>query len=91
MISFTSAISTSTDKSDTSRDNIIEGPNNPVFPLNGNTYYVGCLGPGCYDTIQEGINVAEDGDTVYVYDDFAPYYENVIVNKSIYLIGEDKK
>jgi parallel beta-helix repeat protein len=32
-----------------------------------------------------------DGDTVFVYNESSPYYERIIVNRSINLIGEDKK
>jgi len=39
-------------------------------------------------TIQEGINNATIGDTVYVYN--GTYYEHVIINKTITLIGENK-
>ncbi len=39
-------------------------------------------------TIQEGINNASSSDTIYVYPGF--YEENVIVNKKVDLIGEDK-
>ncbi len=41
-----------------------------------------------YNTIQEGIDNASSGDTVFVYN--GTYYENVVVNKTISLIGEDK-
>jgi len=41
-----------------------------------------------YQHIQDAINVATDGDTVFVY--AGTYYENVIMNKSIVLVGEDK-
>jgi parallel beta-helix repeat protein len=41
-----------------------------------------------YQHIQDGINAAEDGDAVYVFN--GSYYENVIVDKSIDLIGENK-
>ena len=58
--------------------------------VNGKTLYVGCLGPGCYDKIQDAINDTVDGDTVYVFDDGSPYYENIIVDNSISLIGENK-
>ena len=61
-----------------------------ILPLNGKTLYVGGSGPGNYTKIQEAIDDASDGDTVYVYDDSSPYYENLNVSKSIYLIGEDK-
>ena len=57
---------------------------------NGKTFYVGGNGTGNYTKIQDAIDNASDGDTVFVYDDNSPYYENVVVNKSINLIGEDK-
>jgi len=52
--------------------------------------YVGGSGPGNYTTIQEAIDDASDGDTVYVYNDSFPYYENIVIDKSISLIGEDR-
>jgi len=44
--------------------------------------------PDEYPTIQEAINNANEGDTVYV--KRGTYFENVIVNKTVSLIGEDK-
>jgi len=58
---------------------------------NGNTLYVGGSGEGNYSKIQDAIDNASEGDTVFVYDDSSPYYEHLIVNKSISLIGEDKE
>ena len=58
---------------------------------NGDTLYVGGTGPNNYTKIQDAINDSSDGDTVYVYDDSSPYYENVVVDKSINLIGEDSE
>ena len=58
--------------------------------VEGSTLYVGGSGPGNYTTIQEAINNANDGDTVFVFDDSSPYYENIVINKSINLIGENK-
>ncbi|UCF08538.1 MAG: right-handed parallel beta-helix repeat-containing protein [Thermoplasmata archaeon] len=52
------------------------------------THYVGGGGGGNHSTIQEGIDAAGFGDTVYVYS--GTYNENVIVNKSITLTGEDR-
>jgi parallel beta-helix repeat protein len=65
---------------------------NKPFILNSNetTLYVGGSGPGNYTKIQDAIDNATDGDTVFVYDDSSPYYENVVVDKSINLTGEDR-
>ena len=64
--------------------------NNTTKSKNGNTLYVGGSGPGNYTSIQDAIDDAVDGDTVFVYDDSSPYYETVKVDKSINLIGEDR-
>lgn len=56
----------------------------------GNWLYVGGNGPGNYSTIQSAIDDANDGDTVFVYDDSSPYYENIIIEKSITIRGENK-
>ncbi len=56
----------------------------------GNWLYVGGSGPRNYTAIQSAINDANDGDTLFVYADLSPYNENIIVNKSIRLLGEDK-
>ena len=61
----------------------------PTF-YDGNTLYVGGNGSGNYTKIQDAINDSSNGDTVFVYDDSSPYYENVVVDKSINLVGEDK-
>ena len=55
---------------------------------NGNILYVGGSGSGNYTHIQDAIDNASNGDTVFVYN--GTYYENVVVNKSINLIGEDR-
>jgi parallel beta-helix repeat protein len=52
--------------------------------------YVGGDGPGNYTKIQDAIENAQESDTVFVYDDSSPYYENIVINKSINLIGENK-
>ncbi len=54
-----------------------------------NILYVGGLGPGNFSTIQSAIDAANPGDTVFVFDDSSPYLENLIVNKSLHLIGEN--
>jgi nitrous oxidase accessory protein len=45
-------------------------------------------GSADFHTIQEAINAASDGDTIFVWN--GTYYENIVVNKSITLIGENK-
>jgi len=44
--------------------------------------------PDDYPNIQEAINHANEGDTIFVRN--GTYYENVVVNKSISLIGENR-
>jgi len=58
----------------------------PTF-YDGNILYVGGSGQGNYTNIQDAIDNASNGDTVFVYN--GTYYENVIVHKSINLVGED--
>lgn len=57
---------------------------------NGNILYVGGSGANNYTSIQDAIDDAENGDIVFVYDDSSPYYECIIINKSIELKGENK-
>ncbi|MCW3988217.1 MAG: right-handed parallel beta-helix repeat-containing protein, partial [Candidatus Bathyarchaeota archaeon] len=38
--------------------------------------------------IQDAVNIAQQGDTVFVYN--GTYHEHVVINKSISLIGEDR-
>ena len=42
-----------------------------------------------YTSIQEAINYANIGDTIHV--DSGIYYENIVINKTISLIGEDRR
>ena len=44
---------------------------------NGNILYVGGDGPGNYTKIQNAIDNASSGDTVFVYDDSSPYIEDI--------------
>ncbi|RLF39017.1 MAG: hypothetical protein DRN00_02880 [Thermoplasmata archaeon] len=53
------------------------------------TLYVGGSGPGNYSKIQDAIDNASDRDTVFVYEGI--YYENIVINRSINLIGENAK
>ena len=59
------------------------------FLNNGKILYVGGSGPNNYTSIQDAINDAKDGDTVFVYN--GTYHENIVINKSINLIGENKE
>ena len=43
--------------------------------------------PDDFSTIQEAINAASDGDIIFVRN--GTYYENVVVNKAVSLIGQD--
>jgi len=62
-----------------------------IIPLNnGKTLYVGGSGLGNYSSIQDAIDNATSGDTVFVYDDSAPYNENILIDKSINLKGEER-
>ena len=54
----------------------------------GDTLYVGGNGTGNYSTIQDAIDNASDGDTVYVFS--GTYVENLEIEKTIKLIGEYK-
>lgn len=56
----------------------------------GNILYVGGSGPNNYTKIQDAIENASDGDTVFVFDKSSPYLENIVVDVSISLLGEDK-
>ena len=49
-------------------------------------FFVGGNGSGNYSTIQEAIDIADPGDTIFVFTGI--YSENILINKSIYLRGE---
>jgi len=54
----------------------------------GKILYIGGSGEGNYSIIQNAINISSDGDVIFVYS--GVYYENIEVNKSITLVGENK-
>jgi parallel beta-helix repeat protein len=61
--------------------------NSPVT-LGGDILYVGGSGANNYTRIQDAIDDASDGDTVFVYS--GDYVEDIYIDSSINLIGEDK-
>jgi len=50
--------------------------------------YVGGTGTNNYSKVQDAINVADWGDTIFIHKGI--YYENIIIDKSIELIGESR-
>ena len=56
----------------------------------GRTLYVGGTGPDNYTRIQDAVDDAVNGDTVFVYDDSSPYIEHVSIHDDINLIGENR-
>ena len=60
-----------------------------VLSSNSNILYVGGIGPGNYSKIQDAINNASDGYTIFVYNGI--YQEKTIkIDKAIKLLGEDR-
>ncbi len=51
--------------------------------------YVGGTGPNNYTSIQDAIEDAHNNDTVYVFN--GTYYEAVLIDKPLTLVGENKK
>lgn len=58
-------------------------------PVKNSTFRILIVVPDDYPTIQEAINAAYPEDTIYVKN--GTYYENIIVNKTVTLIGENKE
>jgi len=68
-------------------DDMTDVISNEKFSL-GLVHYVGGIGPNNYTFIQNAIENASNGDTIFVYD--GVYYEAVQIEKEIFLIGESK-
>jgi parallel beta-helix repeat protein len=52
------------------------------------TWTVDDDGPADFSKMQDAINAANSGDTIYVYN--GTYYESIVVNKTLLLIGENR-
>ncbi len=57
--------------------------------LDNNILYVGRSGQAEFLTVNDAINKSQNGDSIIVYAGI--YYENILINKSINLIGENKE
>jgi parallel beta-helix repeat protein len=57
----------------------------------GGRWYVGGSGSGNFTRIQDAINQSSDGDTIYIYSLSSPYYESLMVNRNLSLVGEQKE
>jgi parallel beta-helix repeat protein len=59
-----------------------------ILTSSNNWLYVGGNGPNNYSRIQDAIDNASYGNTIFVYN--GTYFENIKINKTIKLIGENK-
>jgi parallel beta-helix repeat protein len=67
---------------------IAQNAERPLSEPRGDWLYVGGSGPGNYTKIQDAINNATDGDTIFVYS--GSYYEDIVIEKEVTLQGQDK-
>jgi nitrous oxidase accessory protein len=66
---------------------IAQDTEKPLPVSRDNTLYVGGSGPGNYTKIQDAIDNASDGDTIYVFPGI--YKELIEIQNSIHLLGSD--
>jgi len=59
-----------------------------ILTSSNNIIYVGGIGPNNYSRIQDAIDNSSDGNIIFVYN--GTYFENIKINKTIKLIGENK-
>lgn len=61
-----------------------------IFPIEGESFNLAdtIIVPDDYEKIQDAIDSSRNGDTIFIKN--GTYYENLIIEKSIKLIGEDK-
>jgi len=57
----------------------------------GNILYVGGSGGGNYSTIQEAIDAASDGDTIFIFSGTYHPSSNIHIYKELTILGEDKE
>jgi len=76
-------------KADIVDTSYVKGESNEIETAiinDGNTLYVGGSGPNNYTKIQDAIDAASDGDTIFVYSYSSPYHENLVINKELALL-----
>lgn len=61
---------------------------NEFKPMNRGWLYVGGTGEGNYTNIQDAIDNASNGDTIFVYSGIYP--ADIVIDKTIILLGEDR-
>ncbi len=67
----------------------VSSKNDNKFQYRSGILYVGGSGPNNYTRVQDAIDDADDGDTIFIFEGI--YHEsNIMINKSIELIGENE-
>jgi len=61
---------------------------NEFMPMNRGWLYVGGAGEGNYTNIQDAIDNASNGDTIFVYSGIYP--ADIVIDKTLILLGEDR-